>query len=145
MIRTRLMASSRAFLSSVRFALFTLTTSRLWRGVGGMGSIERGGGVAVESDGESAAGAAGLVPLAAFLPRAMFDMIVCGEERKGEQREGRERGEENWERRTCDLDNAKLCNQKWSKSVNRYRSQVRTSSRPCWVWPAPDDCAHLVP
>ena len=74
-----------------------------------MGNIERGGGVAVESDGESAAGA-GLVPLAAFLPRAMFNMIVTGEERKGEEKGGRERGEETGERRTCDL--AKLCNQK---------------------------------
>ena len=91
MIRTRLMASSRAFLSSVRFALFTLTTSRLWQGVGGMGSIERGGGVAVESDGESAAGAAGLVPLAAFLPRAMFNMIVVGRrERENKGMGGRE-------------------------------------------------------
>lgn len=99
MIRTRLMASSRAFLSSVKFALFTLTTSRLWRGVGGMGSMERGGGVAVESDGESAAGAAGLVPLADFLPRAMFDMVVVGRrERENKGRGGRgeeELGKEN--------------------------------------------------
>ena len=93
MIHTRLMASSKAFLSSVRLALLTLTTSRLWRGVGGMGKMERGGGVAVESDGESAAGAAGLVPLAAFLPRAMFDLIVVVR-KKGEQRDGGWRGEE---------------------------------------------------
>ena len=90
-IRTRLMASSRAFLSSVILALLTLTTSRLWRGVGGMGKIERGGGVAVESDGESAAGAE-LVPLAAFLPRAMIDTVVMGERREKEnkRRGGRE-------------------------------------------------------
>src|SRR6266849_9685365 len=79
-IRTRLIASSRAFLSSVGLALLTLTTSRLWRGVGGMGNMERGGGVAVESDGEPAVGA-GLVPLAAFL-RAMFDMIVLERRRE---------------------------------------------------------------
>ena len=100
-IRTRLMASSRAFLSSVGLALLTLTTSRLRRGVGGMGNMERGGGVAVESDGESAAGAR-LVPLAAFLPRPMFDKKVMGR-RKGEQKEGGESGEELGERSTCDL------------------------------------------
>jgi hypothetical protein len=83
-LRTRLMASSRAFLSSTGLALLTLTTSRLLGGVGGMGNMERGG-VAVESDGASAAGA-GLVPLAAFLPRAMIDM--GGEKRR---------------ERTCDL------------------------------------------
>jgi len=94
------MASSRAFLSSVKFALLTLTTSRLWQGVGGMGNIGRGGGVAVESDGESAAGA-GLVPLAAFLTRAMIVM------RRGEKKEGRERGEELGK----ENDQAKLCNQ----------------------------------
>jgi hypothetical protein len=82
-LRTRLMASSRAFLSSVTLALLTLTTSRLWPGVGGMGNMERGGGVAVESEEGSAAGA-GLVPLAGFLPRAMFDMSVIGRrERRG--------------------------------------------------------------
>ncbi len=89
MIRTRLMASSRAFLSSVRFALLTLTTSRLWVDVGGMGNLERGGGVAVESEGESTAGA-GLVPLAAFLPRAM----LYGEENKGRGEREEERNEE---------------------------------------------------
>lgn len=73
-----------------------------------MGNIERGGGVAVESDGESAAGA-GLVPLvAAFLPRAMFDCYR--EERKekkgGAEREERKRG--TGERRRV---TAELCNQ----------------------------------
>jgi hypothetical protein len=60
-----------------------------------MGNIERGGGVAVESDGESAAGA-GPVPLAAFLPRAMFDMIVMGrgEKRRTKGGAGERRG--NW-------------------------------------------------
>jgi len=87
------MASSRAFLSSVRLALLTLTTSRLWRGVGGMGNMERGGGVAVESDGESAAGA-GLVPLAAFRPRPMFDMVVIGRREGREERRGEELGGE---------------------------------------------------
>jgi hypothetical protein len=99
-IRTRLTASSRAFLSSVGLALLTLTTSRLWLGVGGMGNMERGGGVAVESDGTSAVGA-GLIPLAAFLPRAMFDMIVMGrrekwrELRRGGRGGERNRGKEN--------------------------------------------------
>jgi hypothetical protein len=59
-------------LSSIKFALLTLTTSRLLGVVGGMGNMERGGGVGVESEGESAAGA-GLVPLTPFLPRAMFE------------------------------------------------------------------------
>ena len=57
-----------------------------------MGNMERGGGVAVESEGESAAGAE-LVPLAAFLPRAMFDMaVVMGrieKERIGRGRRGK--------------------------------------------------------
>ena len=75
-LRTRLMASSRAFLSSTRLELFTLTTSRSFEGVGVMGRIERGGGVAVES-GDSAA-AAGPLPLAPFFPRAMFDMVLLG-------------------------------------------------------------------
>ena len=74
-LRTRLMASSRAFLSSIRLALLTLTTSRLLGVVGGMGNTERGGGVAVESEGESTAGA-GLVPLTPFLTRAMIDLIA---------------------------------------------------------------------
>lgn len=87
-LRTRLMASSRAFLSSIRLALLTLTTSRLLGVVGGMGTTERGGGVAVESEGESAAGA-GLVPLTPFLTRAMFDLIA-GQERKGENKGGTE-------------------------------------------------------
>jgi len=102
-IRTRLIASSRAFLSSVGLALLTLTTSRLWRGVGGMGNMERGGGVAVESDGEPAVGA-GLVPLAAFL-RAMFDMIVLERRREREDKGRRGRGERrgNWGKETCDL------------------------------------------
>jgi hypothetical protein len=139
MIRTRLMASSRAFLSSVGLALLTLTTSRLWLGVGGMGNMERGGGVAVESDGESAA-RAGLVPLAAFLPRAMFDVIVMGrEERKGEQREGRERGEETGERRTCDL--AKLNLQ--SKTVSPVPFPSSNQFAPLSGHTRP--CAHLVP
>jgi hypothetical protein len=54
--------------------------------------MERGG-MADESDGESAAGA-GLVPLAAFLPRAMFDMIVMGRERRGKENKRRGRREE---------------------------------------------------
>jgi hypothetical protein len=58
-----------------------------------MGNVERGG-VAVESEGESAAGA-GLVPLAVFLPRAMIDMIVVGRREKERIREGEERGKEN--------------------------------------------------
>ena len=74
--------------------------SRLWQGVGGMGNIERGGGVAVESEGESAAGA-GLVPLAAFLPRAMFDMIVMGRGgEKGRRTGGAGERRGNWG--TCD-------------------------------------------
>ncbi len=89
-IRTRLMASSRAFLSSVTLALLTLTTSRLWRGVGGMGNTERGGGVAVESEEGSAAGA-GLGPLIGFLPRAMFDMSVIRRRERRIIREGKER------------------------------------------------------
>lgn len=40
-----------------------------------MGNTERGGGVAVESEGESTAGA-GLVPLTPFLTRAMIDLIA---------------------------------------------------------------------
>jgi hypothetical protein len=86
------MASSRAFLSSTRLELFTLTTSRSLEGVGVMGKIERGGGVAVESDVDSAAGA-GPLPLAPFFPRAMFDMDLSGGEREEEKR-GRERREE---------------------------------------------------
>ena len=83
------MASSRAFLSSIRLALLTLTTSRLLEGVGGMGNMERGGGLAVESEGESAADA-GLVPFAAFLPRAMIDMsVVWAGEKRRELRERR--------------------------------------------------------
>jgi hypothetical protein len=55
--------------------------------------MERGGGVAVESDGESATGA-GLVPLAAFLPRAMFDKIVMGRrEREKTDKEGEGKGD----------------------------------------------------
>ena len=77
------MASSRAFLSSTRLELFTLTTSRSLEGVGVMGKIERGGGVAVESDVDSAAGA-GPLPLAPFFPRAMFDMDLLGG--RGEKR-----------------------------------------------------------
>ena len=95
-MRTRLMASSRAFLSSVRLALLTLTTSRLLGGVGGMGNMERGGGVGVESEGGSAAGAE-LVPLTAFLPRAMVDMTVVMGRREKERlrRERRGEGKEN--------------------------------------------------
>jgi hypothetical protein len=110
-VRTRLMASSRAFLSSVILALLTLTTSRLWWGVGGMGNMERGGGVEIVSDGESVAGA-GLVPLAAFLPRAMFDVIVVGRRERAEERRGgtEERRGGTGGKETCD--SAKLCNQK---------------------------------
>ena len=42
-----------------------------------MGKIERGGGVAVESDVDSAA-AAGPLPLAPFFPRAIFYMDLLG-------------------------------------------------------------------
>jgi hypothetical protein len=70
-LRTRLMASSRAFLSSLRLALLTLTTSRSLEGVGVMGNRERGGGVGVESEGESIA-AAREFPLTPFLPRAIL-------------------------------------------------------------------------
>jgi hypothetical protein len=59
-----------------------------------MGNMERGGGVGVESDGESAAGAE-LVPLTAFLPRAMVDMTVVMGRREKERlrRERRGKGE----------------------------------------------------
>ena len=94
-MRTRLMASSRAFLSSVRLALLTLTTSRLLGGVGGMGNMERGGGVGVESEGGSAAGAE-LVPLTAFLPRAIDMTVVMGRREKERlRRERRGEGKEN--------------------------------------------------
>jgi hypothetical protein len=64
--------------------------------------MERGGGVVVVSDGESAAGA-GLVPLAAFL-RAMFDMIVMERRREREDKGRRGRGERrgNWGKERCD-------------------------------------------
>ena len=74
-LRTRLMASSRAFFSSTRLELLTLTTSRCLEGVGVMGKIERGGGVAVESERDSA-GAAGFFPLTAFFARAMLDKVL---------------------------------------------------------------------
>ena len=81
--------------------------------------MERGGGVAVESEGESAAGAE-LLPLAAFLPRPMFDMaVVMGRREKERNREGEER-----ERRTCDLAEPAIENGKSAPLP------VRTSSPP---------------
>jgi hypothetical protein len=50
--------------------LLTLTTSRSLEGMGVIGNMERGGGVGVESDGESTAAAESL-PLTAFFPRAI--------------------------------------------------------------------------
>lgn len=85
MLRTRLMASSRAFFNSVRFALLTLTTSRSLEGVGVIGKMERGGGVGVESEGESTA-AAESPPLTAFFPRAICKRLKWERER-GEKEE----------------------------------------------------------
>ena len=88
-LRTRLMASSSAFLSSTRLELLTLTTSRCLEGVGVIGRIfERGGGVAAlvlaeEPEGDSVA-AAGLIRSAAFFPRLMFDTVPMG--RRGKTR-----------------------------------------------------------
>jgi len=84
-LRTRLMASSRAFLSSIKLALLTLTSSRSFEGVGVMGKMERGGGVAVESDGESVA-AEGSFPFNPFLPRTILIIVI---ERKIEERRKR--------------------------------------------------------
>ena len=86
--RTRLIASSRAFLSSVKLALLTLTSSRSLEGVGVIGNMERGWGVGVASEGESVS-TAGSFPLTTLLPRA----ILCdtgGREREREKRRERE-------------------------------------------------------
>jgi hypothetical protein len=93
--------------------------------------MERGGGVAVESDGAPAVGA-GLIPLAAFLPRAMFNMIVMGRREKWREQRRGGRGEKLGK-------GERVTNQ---KREIRYHPPVRTSSRPSRA--TPDHCAHLV-
>jgi hypothetical protein len=134
------MTSSRAFFSSTRLELLTLTSSRSLEGVGVMGRIERGG-VAVESERDSGAAAGLLFPLAAFFPRAMFDKCPYvgrrGEERKKCKRKREERGvtatgRNQKEKRETELTAPDSTSTRQSESYPR--PSVRTSSLPHYFY-----------